>query len=164
MNKKVIWGIIIILVIVGAVLALAGSRATAPTTDEIEDEVNNQYATSTASTTPNNTDATEDIRMNGEIDIGGDIIEEIVIIYTDSGFSPKDVAINLGQTVIFRNESSRDFWPASNDHPIHNIDPEFDPKKRTPTGSDFSYKFPKVGTWGYHNHLRAGEGGTITVK
>ncbi len=87
-----------------------------------------------------------------------------VITYTDSGFNPSAIIIKKGDTVEFDNRSTRAFWPASNNHPVHSIYPEFDPKKSIPSGSSWSFTFERVGKWQFHNHLKFSERGTITVE
>lgn len=86
------------------------------------------------------------------------------ITYTETGFTPADLTIKTGETVIFKNNSTRAFWPASNDHPSHTIYPEFDPKKTIAAGESWSFTFTKVGSWKYHDHRAASLGGTITVQ
>jgi plastocyanin len=86
------------------------------------------------------------------------------VTYTETGFSPADITIKVGETVVFKNNSTRAFWPASNDHPSHTIYPEFDPKKTVAAGASWSFTFTKVGSWKYHDHRAANLGGTITVQ
>jgi hypothetical protein len=66
--------------------------------------------------------------------------------------------------VIFKNESGKKMWVASDDHPSHLIYPEFDAKKGVETGSTYEFVFNKVGTWGYHNHLSPSSTGTVIVE
>lgn len=88
----------------------------------------------------------------------------VTVTYTDQGFTPSTITINKGDIVKFINNSSRSFWPASNDHPTHLLYPEFDPKQSIAAGSSWSFKFDKVGTWGYHDHRSAVKTGTVVVK
>lgn len=90
--------------------------------------------------------------------------KEVVVKYTDTGFVPKTVTINKGDTVKFVSEASRTMWPASDVHPTHLLYPEFDAKARLMTGQSYSFTFSKVGTWGYHNHTNANFTGTVVVK
>lgn len=87
-----------------------------------------------------------------------------VIIFNGSTYSPKNVTINAGETVTFKNASDKTFWPASNVHPVHNILPEFDANRPLPTGAEYSFTFTKAGSWPWHDHLRASQTGVITVK
>jgi plastocyanin len=106
-------------------------------------------ATSTATSTPSSTASTT---------------KTYTIIYTETGFSPADLTIKAGETIVFKNNSARAFWPASNDHPSHTIYPEFDPKKTVAAGASWSFTFTKIGNWKYHDHRAANLGGTITVQ
>ena len=36
------------------------------------------------------------------------------VVLTDDGFSPKELTINIGDTVTFKSERGKFFWPASN--------------------------------------------------
>lgn len=95
-----------------------------------------------------------------------------IVTYTDSGFSPRTLAVPKGGTVIFKNSASDDMRVASNPHPIHNdypvaggcISSAFDSCKGIAPGQSWSFTFDIRGSWGYHNHLDPGEGGTIVVQ
>lgn len=104
--------------------------------------------------------------------------KEIVIMYSDAGFSPSSVEIKTGDTVIFKNESEKEMWPASAFHPTHTAYPGsdinkcgtaeegkiFDSCKGIEKGGSWSFKFDRQGEWKYHNHLMSGYFGTIIVK
>jgi len=101
-----------------------------------------------------------------------------IITYTDAGFSPSPITISKGSSVMFKNESSRDFWPASALHPTHTAYPGsdikkcdtieggniFDACKRIPPGGEYSFTFSEAGEWGYHDHLRANLFGKVVVQ
>lgn len=86
------------------------------------------------------------------------------VTYTNSGFSPSSLTIKQGDTVNFVNQSDRDFWPASNDHPNHTIYSDFDARDEIESGGSYSFTFERVGAWGYHNHELEGHTGTIVVE
>lgn len=86
------------------------------------------------------------------------------VTYTSSGFTPSTITIKAGDTIIFKNNSNKDVWPASDPHPTHTDYPGFDPGQAIPPGGQWSFKFTKVGTWGYHNHLQPGQTGTVVVQ
>jgi plastocyanin len=105
--------------------------------------------------------------------------EEIYVVsYTDSGYSPSTITIKKGETVTFKNESSRSMWPASAVHPSHRVysgtsleehcpdtaGTAFDACKGYSPGQSWSFKFDKVGTWKYHDHLNPSATGTIIVE
>ncbi len=69
------------------------------------------------------------------------------------GFFPEEITIRKGETVTFRTTRNEPFWPASNSHPVHDLYPEFDPKRALRPGETWSFTFDKVGEWGYHDHL-----------
>ncbi|MCH8986987.1 hypothetical protein IIA94_02360 [Patescibacteria group bacterium] len=104
-----------------------------------------------------------------------------IITYTDSGYSSKEITISKGDTVVFKNESSRKLWPASAVHPTHKKYPGsniqkcfdnntendsiiFDACRGLEIGEKWSFTFNEVGSWGYHNHLRFSHTGKIIVE
>ncbi len=158
MNKNgyVLLGIIIVIII--GIIYFTMDTPTTPTpvapnpiiqTEPVSTSTPVVTATSTATSTPTSIASTTKTHT---------------ITYTETGFSPADLTIKTGETIVFKNNSARAFWPASNDHPSHTIYPEFDPKKTIAAGESWSFTFTKVGSWKYHDHRAANLGGTITVK
>ena len=103
------------------------------------------------------------------------------ITYTDSGSSPKEITISKGDTVVFKNESSRTLWPASVVHPTHTVYPGssiqkcfdgdtendstiFDACRALDAGEEWSFTFNEVGSLGYHNHFRFSDTGKIIIE
>ncbi len=105
-------------------------------------------------------------------------VEEKVISYTDSGYSPNSLIIKKGDSVVFKNESSKSMWPASAMHPTHTVydgtsleehcpdsdGTAFDACKGYEVGESWSFTFDKVGIWKYHDHIDASNFGTIVVE
>ncbi len=101
-----------------------------------------------------------------------DPIFHALVEYTSSGFSPKTVTINKGETVRFTGQTN--LWPASANHPTHTLYPEksandclgtsFDACRVLKAGEFWEFTFNEVGSWNYHNHVRATDVGTIIVK
>jgi plastocyanin len=100
-----------------------------------------------------------------------------VILYTDSGFSPPSLTIQAGETVIFENQASADFWPASAVHPTHEVysgtsltehcpdgTGSFDACAGVAPGSSWTFTFNQAGTWRYHDHLDASHTGMVIVE
>lgn len=98
--------------------------------------------------------------------------ESAVIRYTDSGYEPSSLAVKRGAAVIFKNESSREMWPASAMHPTHKVYPTtggcigstFDACRGSKQGEEWIFMFDAVGAWGYHDHLNPRSFGSITVE
>ena len=125
--------------------------------------------------------------QSGEASLGGEegameenegtMTDGHVIAYTDNGYSPSTFTISKGDTVTFKNESSRDMWPATAIHPSHTVYPGsgigkcdtlkeaniFDACRRIAPGGEYAFMFGEAGEWNYHDHLRATNWGTITV-
>jgi plastocyanin len=96
---------------------------------------------------------------------------EVVITFTETGYSPSSVTIKKGGTVTFVNESEKDMWPASAMHPTHKVYPTtggcigstFDACTRVKTSDAWSFSFDEVGEWKFHDHLSPSFFGSITV-
>jgi len=107
-------------------------------------------------------------------------VVEHLVIYSDSGYSPQELTIKMGDKVTFRNESSRKMWPATVIHPSHTVYPGsgiqkcldeeadtsgiFDACADVEGGGEWSFVFAEKGAWKYHDHRRPSEQGTIIVE
>jgi plastocyanin len=90
-------------------------------------------------------------------------MEMFTVRYTDIGFEPTSLEVPLGSMVQFINESNREMWVASNEHPGHELLPTFDEFEAVKKGGSYTYVFDKAGTWPYHDHVNAGIEGVINV-
>lgn len=104
--------------------------------------------------------------------------EPNTIVYTDGGFSPSPLTVKVGETVVFKNESAREVWPASAMHPTHEVYPGtsiekcdsaapgemFDACGPVMSGESWSFAFREVGEWVYHDHLNASYFGKVAVE
>jgi len=91
-------------------------------------------------------------------------LEQVSIVLTESGFEPRYVKINLGTTITFTSVLNNPFWPASNLHPSHGIYREFDPRTPLTPDEGWSFTFDKIGTSGFHDHIRSYFTGIIYVE
>ncbi len=86
------------------------------------------------------------------------------ITYNGSSFTPSSLPIKSGDVVIFKNESSKSFWPVSgitSDQPEY---PEFDAKKAILPGQNWQFKFTNSGEWSFHDNLNPSAIGKIKVQ
>ncbi|MBI2023523.1 hypothetical protein HYT01_03110 [Candidatus Giovannonibacteria bacterium] len=90
--------------------------------------------------------------------------KEVVVNVGETGFLPKDVTLNVGDSIKFVNVGTKAFWPASGPHPVHTACPGLDPKKALDKGDAFSFVFSQAETCPIHNHLDPSTTGSITVK
>jgi len=97
----------------------------------------------------------------------------VTVHFLDSGFTPREVTVRAGGTVVFENTSLMlSVQPASNPHPVHNGYPQkggcsgnaFDACQAIPRGGSWSFRFDMKGVWSYHDHLHPNFGGTIVVQ
>lgn len=96
------------------------------------------------------------------------------IVYTGTRFIPEEVVIIEGGTVQFINQSESKMWIASDLHPKHDKYPvksdtdcagsSFDQCASVGTSGTWSFVFTEVGTWGFHNHVRAQDTGKVIVR
>lgn len=101
-------------------------------------------------------------------------VEQFVIKYDGSSFSPSTIIIKKGQSVTWVNESSQPMWVASAMHPTHEVYPEtstndcfgssFDTCRSFAPDESWSFTFNSAGEWPYHNHLRAVNFGKVIVE
>jgi len=105
---------------------------------------------------------------------GGAPVSTETVRYEEDGFSPSTITVQVGSTVTFVNESSREMWVGSDEHPSHTgydgtsrsehcadgATPSFDQCGRTDT---YSFTFTKAGTFDYHDHVNAQYRGTVMV-
>lgn len=88
----------------------------------------------------------------------------LTIKMTPDGFDPANSTVQAGSTVTFLNEDTKDRWPASNPHPIHDLYSQFDPKQAVKPGGSWSFQPQKAGTWKYHDHLNPHLRATLVVQ
>ena len=88
------------------------------------------------------------------------------VAFTDTGYIPAEITIARGDGILWRNESSSMFWPASNLHPSHRDYPDgaFDPKAPFAPGQHWSFRFDVAGDWRYHDHLNPYHTGIVHVS
>lgn len=94
------------------------------------------------------------------------------VVVTDEGFSPKELKVKKGDTVVWTNKGSSSSWPASAMHPTHSVYPEqggcisstFDACRGLNLGEAFKFVFNQVGSWSYHDHLNPSHFGKVVVE
>jgi plastocyanin len=143
MNKKVIIGLAVVIVLGGAIWAFMAMKNQTPTDSTASDQPVGNNQSGTPSDTPS-TSGTE-------------------IVYTDSGFSPKSLTVKTGTAIKITNKSSGPLEFSSDDHPTHTKHPEFN-LDTISAGSAETLEAKTAGTWGYHNHLKAQDTGMIIVQ
>lgn len=167
-NKTLIWSVLglLIIILIGVMIFRPGNR-----------EAENQTAAA------DNTPAAQPVPAadGSGISVQGSDVQNLVIkpviTRTDSGFQPTVTTIKKGATVIFRNDSSENMWPASAVHPTHTAyngtslsehcpdttGATFDACQGYAPGTSWEFTFDKVGTWGFHDHLHSQFTGKIIV-
>lgn len=140
-NQGLGLGVIIIIIVIGAFL-VSNNANTPPTTTATPTATSSKVDNAPANT----------------------VSDKLTVTATDTGFSPSQLTIKSGETVVFLNQSSSAVWPASDPHPIHTGLPGFDAKHGLAHGESYEFTFVKTGSFGYHNHLNPSTRGTIVVE
>ena len=86
------------------------------------------------------------------------------VMMSQDGFRPAQLTIKKNTIVRFKNVGEGNMWPASNPHPNHTDYQDFDARRRVKPGETYEFKFARLGTWGYHDHLNPGLTGRIVVE
>lgn len=144
MNKKIIIGVVAVLV-VGGVILFASEKSGENHSNDTATEATSQSAASSESA---NTTASS---------------ETATITYTDNGFAPATITVKSGTTVTVKNASSNSLQFDSDPHPQHTNNKELNVDD-VPPGSSQTFVADTKGTFGYHNHLNASDTGTIIVN
>jgi len=165
MSKNLIIAIIVVVVLaVGGWWLYSSNMATAPTF--------------TTQPTEQTGEVDNTAQANPMVDVEVVVAKTHEVIYTNSGYSPSQLTIKVGDTVVFKNQSTTSLWTASGMHPVHSAysgialqqhcpDPEnndFDQCKAEAPGASWSFTFTKAGTWGYHDHMSSMNFGKIIVE
>ena len=85
------------------------------------------------------------------------------ITFDGSSFSPASLTVKSGTTITIKNTSSDDLAFDSNPHPVHTDDTQLNMGDVAP-GQSKTFTVTKTGTFGYHDHLDPGLGGSITIQ
>lgn len=105
------------------------------------------------------------------------VLPDVTVTYSDTGFSPKSVTIPVGTKVIFVNQSTKNMWVASAMHPTHVVysgtslsqhcpdasNSAFDECAADAPGKSYSFIFNKEGDWKYHDHIDTTKFGSVIV-
>lgn len=158
------------------------SEVSAPESQSDSDDVTNQVPVDEGieeTIVSDGEDTGEALEDNGDaVESDGEATDVTVVTYSDAGFTPSTLEVEMGKTVNFVNGSSGVFWPASAIHPTHTLYPGssigkcgtgeadtiFDACSSVAPGESYSFTFDEVGTWKYHNHLRPLNNGKIIVN
>lgn len=154
MNSKVLITLVVVLILVVAgggflLLNKSGQEPSPKTTQTEQAEVS---------------EVEEQVEEeNQDESIDDEDAEEITVTLTSTGFSPKIIEINAGDKVVWINSLGKMATVDSAPHPIHTSYPEMN-LGNFDDGEEMEFVFPKTGTYNYHNHLNASQGGSVTVQ
>lgn len=161
MNKTILWVLVVILVLLGGWYILSQNDDGSVLNTDM-DETNNADTSLEEETSDPDGDSDEEANT-------------VTVTYSASGFSPGEVRINTGDTVVFRDSGTGNMWVASAMHPTHTVYPGSDIDlcgtaqaagifDQCSSGVEFRFTFNETGTWAYHNHLQASHFGRVIVE
>lgn len=154
MNNKVVVGLVVLLVGVGAGwYFLQGGK---PASESIKNEEEVLEITTTPASEPLTT-------LGTEPSVTGSVMGKTSVSYGADGFSPKSLTVKKGTSVRWINKGNGSMWVASAVHPTHQLLPGFDQLKSVGNAGAYEYTFDKVGTWKYHNHVNPSDTGSVVV-
>ena len=115
-----------------------------------------------------------DVGASTNVSAGASAPMFTVVTYDGASFSPPSVTIKKGGTVTWNNEGTSEMWVASAQHPNHTIysgtsrvahcpDTSKTAFDQCQGGNNYTFKFDKIGTWNYHDHLNVAAFGSVTV-
>ncbi len=87
----------------------------------------------------------------------------VVVHLTQKRFEPRSIEVEAGTTVVFENVDDEGHWPASDNHPTHEVYSAFDPERPIQPNTEWSFTFDKPGKWEYHDHMNPYLMGEISV-
>lgn len=98
----------------------------------------------------------------------------VTVTLTAGGFVPSSVTVKKGERVMWVNQTSAGMWVASGVHPAHTVYSGTSLSEHCPDTAGiafdecgavnaYTFVFQKIGMWRYHNHMDAGETGTVVV-
>lgn len=152
MKKIIIIIVVIAVVAAGGFILLRSSDSTDTDTQE-QDEITTQPAEESSTS--------EEEAAEGEAEEAEQVAATIT--YTDSGFSVDNQTVAAGSTVEIVNQSDSQLDFASNVHPVHSDNSEFN-VGIIEAGDSTTFVVNETGTWGFHNHLNSSQLGEITVE
>ncbi|MEK9143118.1 MAG: hypothetical protein AAB481_00610 [Patescibacteria group bacterium] len=165
MNSKLLVGLVVLLVGVGAgwYFLQGGKSAQESMTREegVLETPTPEPTTTLGSEVP--ATGTAGAADKGGVPSSGSVTGKTAVLYGTGGFVPNTLAVKIGTTVVWTNQSQGGMWVASAMHPTHQLLPGFDELKSVSAGGAYEYTFEKVGTWKYHNHVAPADTGTVVV-
>lgn len=89
--------------------------------------------------------------------------KQVEILYNGLTFNPKSVTIKLGDSLMVKNQSTKNMEIAVGIHPSHQELKGFE-EKVVKKGEDYTFTIEEKGQFEYHDHLRPKVFGLITVN
>jgi plastocyanin len=151
MSKKALITVVIVAVVILGIIGLVwAQRDNAPAVN-----TSNNPIPTPSQTAPSNNSGSTSTTPSEQV--------ATTISYTNNGFTPAQVTVKSGDTILVKNDSGNPLSFNSDDHPTHTKQPELNVGSIEP-GQSKTFVVTKQGTWGYHNHDNPTDTGKITVE
>ncbi len=85
------------------------------------------------------------------------------VVYTNTGFNPRQLTVLSGETVSFRNAASTSLVVITGPHPEHTVNPDFRAAREYLPGETYQFTFTATGTIAYHNEVKLSDQAYIAV-
>lgn len=155
MSKNIWIGLIVIIALILAGWYFIQSQQPQPTAPATQVQPETTPATTSASPSE-----TEEMKQKMKQKMKQN---KTVVNITSTGFSPANITINVGDSVIWRNGDSANHNVNSAPHPSHTTYSPLNLGVIKP-GESKSLTFPTVGTYKYHDHPNPSLTGSVTVE
>lgn len=139
MNNKILIGVVVLIVVIGAIVLMANKGG---------------YQTPTPIESGQTPSSTSQITTSAE---------QTTVTLMQSGFEPATITVKAGTKVVWGNKSGVAATVDSAGHPTHLTYPPLNLGEFS-DGSQVSLVFDKAGTYKYHNHLNPSQTGTVIVE
>ena len=156
MNNKILIGVVALIVVIGAVVLIAGKGGYQTPTPI-------QSGPTTESTQPPTTAPSPIIEATDSAQQPTVILAQPGVALTQSGFEPKSITVKAGTRVTWVNNSGSMATVDSAGHPTHLGYPPLNLGQFS-NGQSLSLVFDAAGTYKYHNHLNPSQTGTVVVE
>ncbi len=144
MSRSLLWIIILVVIIGGAVWFLSKSSKTT----QAPSQTVAQVSPTVSPTSPSGIVQTA---------------QEKTVTVTANGFDPTTITIKAGEKVTWTNKSGGGVSINSAEHPTHLVYPPLN-LGQVKDGASVSLTFDKPGSYKYHNHLAPSQAGTVVVQ
>jgi len=169
-GKQLFWPLLGVIIVMAVILGLI-NRSNNPANTNVATNTTTTNRTNTNASRVNSNASTININtaLPGNINtsVNTNTAKTVSVSAAGNEFVPKNVTINVGDTVVWTNNSIDSVYVAPNSHPIHRDYAgiwDDDGRGQIDPGESYSHTFTVAGTYQYHDHPQPSINGTVTVQ